>query len=361
MDFVRKALLVLLTPILPLLLFATALDFGILRVAGSPAPVKNLLVESGIYNSVVSNALDQAQKSAGDSNTISLENSQVKQAAESSFSPQVVQQSTEKVIDGVYDWLGGKTPQPDFSVNLTSVKSSFAEKVGEAAKNNAVTLPACAPSVIPSSGDPFSANCLPRGVTPEQVGEQAKQQVLNAQGFLKNPNITAKSVQSSGSNQDVFNGQLKDAPKQYQRVKKTPFILVALTLLAIAGIIFLNSSRRKGLKHVGIVLLTTGIFMLFFAWGLNRVVTHNVIPKIKLDNKVLQTSVHKLANELTHGVDQNYWIFGGVYTALGILAVGGATFIKRGAKTPQPVPAKPANPSAPKAAPKPKSPAKVQG
>jgi hypothetical protein len=47
--------------------------------------------------------------------------------------------------------------------------------------------------------------------------------------------------------------------------------------------------------------------------------------------------------------------------ALGILAVGGATFIKKGAKTPQPTPAKPGNPSALKAAPKPKSPPKIQG
>jgi hypothetical protein len=362
MDFVRKALLVLLTPLLPVLLFAIALDFGILRVVGSPAPVKHVLADSGIYNSVVSNALSQAQKSTGDSNGVSLENLQVKKAAESSFSPQVVQQSSEKVIDGIYNWLDGKTSQPNFNVNLTSVKASFAEKVGEAAKNNAATLPPCAPGVTPSSDDPFNASCLPRGVTPAQVGEQAKNEVLNAQGFLEHPNITASSIQGSNSNQDVFNNQLKDAPKQYQRVKKTPFILIILSALIIAAIIFLNTSKRKGLRHVGIVLLATGIFMLLFAWGLNRVVTHSVIPKMRFDNEVLQSSVRKLATNLTHSIDQNYWIFGGVYTILGLLTGSGAMFINKGNKNTAPVAAKPAD-SAPasKALPKPKTPPKVQG
>jgi hypothetical protein len=332
-----------------------------LRVTGSPTPVKHLLAESGIYNSVVGSALDQAQKSSGDSNDVSLSDPAIKKAAKESFTPQVVQQSSEKAINGVYDWLNGKTTQPEFNVDLTNVKATFAEKVGKAAEERAATLPTC--TTAPTSTDPFSVTCLPRGVTPAQIGAQAKNDVLSSQGFLEHPNITADSIKNSDTNQSVFNGQLKDAPKQYQRVKKTPYILAILTILTTVGIVFLSVSRRQGIKHVGRILITTGLIMLVFAWVLNRVAIHNVIPKMQLDNKVLQADIQKMSTDLVHNIDQNYVAFGGTYAVLGILAIAGALWIGRNPKS-----AAPTATESPESAPgiahpqqKSKRPPKIQG
>jgi hypothetical protein len=329
MSFARKALLVLITPLLPVLLFATAADFGVLKVAGSPAPVKKLLVGSGVYKSVVTSALDQAQKSSDNGDDgIPLNDPAIKQAAQESFSPQVVQQSSENVIDGIYNWLSGKSAQPDFNVNLTSQKNTFAQKVGQIATERAAKLPPC--TAVPASTDPFSINCLPRGLTPEQAGQQASQSVLTAQGFLEHPVITASSFKGQGTNQSVFVQQnVKKIPVQYQRAKKTPYILIFLTLVTVVAIIFLNTSRRKGIRHVGITLITTGLFMLVFAWAINSALTRNVVPKIQLDNKVLQADVQKLAGEIVHSVSHNYALFGGVYSLVGILAMLGAIFIGR--------------------------------
>jgi hypothetical protein len=366
MQFARKFFLSILGVILPLLLFATAFDFGVLRVAGSPTPVKKILSDSGIYNSVVSSALDQAQKSTDTGGEVSLTDPAIKKAAGDAFNPQVVQGSTEKVIDGLYDWLDGKTTTPDFNVDLTSVKTSFAEKVGQAAADRATTLPVC--TAPPASTDPLSATCRPPTLTPAQIGTQAKNDVLSSQGFLEHPNITADSVKKSDSGQSVFDTNLKQAPKQYQRIKKTPIILSILTILTIVAIIFISSSRRKGLRRVGIILAVVGALMLFFAFSLNRVAVHNVIPKINLDNKVLQTNVRILATEVAQSIDQNYWIFGGVYFALGALAILVTMLIGRGgvavadkpkAAVNPPIAAKP--PTAKPKAPKPKSSPRIQG
>jgi hypothetical protein len=368
MQFARKSLLAILGVLLPLFLLATAFDFGVLRVAGGPTPVKKILSDSGIYSSVVASALDQAQKSAQNGDEVSLSDPAIKKAAGDAFNPQVVQSSTEKVIDGVYNWLDGKTAQPDFNVDLTNVKTSFAEKVGQAAADRAATLPVC--TTPPASTDPFSATCRPPNLTPVQIGTQAKNDVLNAQGFLEHPNITADSVIKSDSGQSVFDSNLKDAPKQYQRVKKTPIILSILTVLTIVAIIFLSSSRRKGLRRVGIVLAVVGAFMLLFAFSLNRVAVHNVIPKINLDNAVLQTNVRILATEVVQSIDQNYWIFGTAYFALGVLAIlvtmligrGGvkeSVAAKEGAASVSSAPPKPQAPK-PKTA-KPKSAPRIQG
>jgi protein-S-isoprenylcysteine O-methyltransferase Ste14 len=370
MHFVRRSFLVLVGVVLPFLLFATALDFGVLRVAGSPEPVKKILADSGIYSSLVSSALDQAQKSTSNSGEVSLTDPAIKKAAQESFSPQVVQSSTEKVINGVYDWLDGKTSEPDFSVDLTSTKTTFAEKVGQAAKTRAAGLPVC--TSAPASTDPLSATCLPPGVTPTQIGEQAKNSVLSGQGFLEHPNITAGSIKNSNSGQSVFDTSLKDAPKRYRLAKKTPFILSGLTILAVLAVIFLHSSRRQGLRRAGIIVAAAGVFMLFFAWSLNRAVAENVIPKISLDNKVLTGNVQILASEVTQKIDQNYWIFAIGYLALGILAILVTLLIRKGGKkvpaaassqgASQPPAHKPASsPPQRPTAPKPKSPPKIQG
>jgi hypothetical protein len=368
MQFVRKALLVLVGVAFPALLFATAFDFGVLHVVGSPTPVKKILSDSGIYNSVVGSALDQAKKSSTGGSEVSLTDPLIKKAAEDSFSPQVVKDSTEKVIDGVYDWLDGKSAQPDFNVDLSSVKSSFAENAAGAAKFRAESLPAC--TALPDTTDPLSITCLPQGVTPAQVADQVKNNVLTGQGFLEHPNITASSVKSEGSDQSVFDNKLKDTPKQYQRVKKTPFILATLTVAAILAIIFLSVTRRKGLRHVGVTMSVVGAFMLLFAWGLNRVAVHNAIPKISMDNKVLQSNVQHLATDLVHSVDKNYWVFGAIYLGLGVLAILIAMLLGRGGNnkksskppapasdTPAPAAASPAR----KAPQKPKSTPRIQG
>jgi hypothetical protein len=316
MQFVRRTFLVLFGAALPLLLLATAFNFGVYQVVGTSAPVKKILGDSGIYNTVVSQALGQAKTSSG-SGEVSLLDPLIKNAAEESFSPQVVQSSSEKVIDGVYNWLGGKSGQPDFHIDLAGTKNDFAEKVGAAASTRAEKLPKC--TSIPASTDPLKATCLPPGVTPTQIGTQAKNEVLNAQGFLEHPDITAGSIKSADG-QNVFQtGKLKKAPTYYQIATKAPYILAALSLIAILAVLFLNVSRRKGLRHVGITLALVGAFLLAFAWGFNRVVAQNVIPQINSDNKVFESSIKILASDVAHSVDQNYWIFGIAYFSLGFV------------------------------------------
>ncbi len=334
MQFVRKLLLVLITPLLPLLLFALAFDIGVLRVAGSPEPVKKILADSGVYNSVIPSALDQAQKASSGGSEVSLTGPAVKSAAQASFTPAVVQQSTEKAIDGIYNWLNGKTPKPDFNIDLSGTKANFANGVAQAAQAKAASLPACPAGRPPTSVDVFSATCLPRGFSPTQAANQAKNDVLSGQGFLEHPVITADSVKGSNPNQSIFEGQFKNAPKQFQRVKKTPVILAVLAVLAIGGIIFLSPSRRQGLRHVGVTLAAIGLFMLAFAWVLNWGAANKLTPNIKLDNVVLQSNVRKVVTDVAQKIDQNYWTFGVAYAVVGALAIAGAMYLGPRGKQP---------------------------
>ncbi len=333
MNFVRKALLVILTPIFVTLLFATAFDTGVVRVATHPATVKKIVADSGVYNNIIPSLLKQAGSVNSQTGSVELTNPAVQSAAKTTFSPQFLQTTTNSTIDSIYAWLDGKTTVPNFKIDLTSQKQQFAELVAQAAGTQATSLPACTTPVDMSSYNVFTANCLPAGTTASDVSGGTLNTLLSGKGFLDNPVITADTVKASGSNQSVFTDKLKNVPPNYRRAKQTPLILALLTLLVGTAIVFLCSTRRKGLRHVAITVAAIGIFMLLFAWGLNEAVSKEV-PKVSFNNAAFDTNVRALVTDLAQAIDKNYWWFGGVYTALGIAGIGGIWYTKKGSAHP---------------------------
>lgn len=329
MNFVRKALIVLLAPLLSLLLFATALDFGVVHTAGSPASIKKIIADSDIYKTAVSAALDQAKTASGSGSEVSLTDPAVKATAVTTFTPQFLQTTTENVIDSVYRWLDGKTSVPDFNIDLTPQKTVFGDAIGQTAQSRAATLPRCTSLPRSFSLDVFSATCLPPGVTPTQAGNEAKASILSGKGFLENPVINAASVKGSGSSQSIFTDKLKSVPKHYRLARKTPYILALLAILVGTAIVFLSTSRRRGLRRIGIILAGVGIFMLIFAWALNYGVNQKALPKVKFNNAVMQADLKTLISDVVKAVDKNYWLFGTIYVILGVATIGGPVLIDK--------------------------------
>jgi uncharacterized protein YjeT (DUF2065 family) len=184
-----------------------------------------------------------------------------------------------------------------------------------------------------SNFDVFNATCLPIGTTPDSVASNIQSNLTDNQNFLKSPILTANAIKKSGSNQSVFSGKASNAPTAFQWLKQTPFILSGLSLLAIIGIVFISSNRRKGLKRVGVVLTVIGVIVLVYAWGFNYGLTKKALPKIHISNTVISSDVKTIATEITHTVDKYYWLFGGVYLALGVIAITAAWKYPRSAST----------------------------
>ncbi|MBI2589021.1 hypothetical protein HYW35_02355 [Candidatus Saccharibacteria bacterium] len=332
MRFVRKTLVFFLALILPLFLFTLAIDTGIIRTAGSSGNIKKFLSDSDIYNSLISSTLDQVKTSGGEGEGISLTDPNIKAVAEKTFTPQFLQENTEKVLDSVFLWLDGKTKVPDFKLDLSGLKETFATETAKAAQARAATLPAC-PAGLSGSADsyePFSATCLPKGTTPASVAEQIRNSLSSSEGFLKDPVITADIVKLSGSSQSVFADQLKDVPNYYQQVKKTPLYLALLSLLTALGIIFLSASRTRGLRRLGVTLTTIGVFLLISAYTLNWGVNKKLLPQLKIENKAMQETITTLAADIIANINKTYYIFGGTYAALGVLAIAGPMVLGKG-------------------------------
>lgn len=328
-------------------LFATAIDIGVLKVVGSPEPIKKILSDSGIYNSVVSSSLDQAKQINGSTNEISLTDPIVRSTAESTFSPQFLQTTTNSVIDSVYKWLNGQTTVPDFKIDLSAQKAVFAEKVAQGAEQRAAGLPRCTTLPDLNNYDALNATCLPPRLTPAQAAATIRNDVFSGEGFLNNPVIDASSVKSANSDQSIFVDQLKSAPSDYRKIKATPFVFGLISLLSLLAVIFLSSSWQRGLRHAGFVLLVIGIFLVLFSLSVNSVVNKKLVPKINMTNAVLQTDVRKLVHESAQNVDNTFLLFGIGYAILGSLCVGGYYLMsKRTHPAPDNAPGdKPENPS----------------
>ncbi len=327
MNFARKGLVGGLTTLLVVFLFGLALDVGILHTLGNPDSVKKVLADSGIYNSVVPNALAQAQNLSTSAGDIPLNDPQIQAAAKTALTPAEIQGDANQIIDSVYAWLNDKTATPNFNIDLSSTKSAFAENVADIVQQRAASLPVCT-SASEISTNAYSATCLPPGTTPAEAASQVKDQVLSGQGFL-DQNINANSVKGSDSNQNIFSDQLNKLPDQYRRLKHAPYITALLAILAAAGIVLLSSTRTRGLRRVGIALAIVGIIMLVFAWGSNKLISSQVIPHINIDNAATQKEIRSVVRDLAQAIDKNYWVFGVIYTVLGALFIGSEQIMMR--------------------------------
>ena len=337
MRFVRKSLLVLIAPLFLVFLYTTAIDVGFVRIGTHPATIKHILADSGIYKTVVPGLLDQSKRISGGGGDVNLSDPLIRSAAATTFSPQFVQQNTEAVLDGTYDWLDGKTPVPDFQIDLTTSKTAFANNVSQLVQQRLAGLPVCTTTAQVENFDPLNATCLPPGVSATSAASTLQSNILSGKGFLDNPVITADSIKNGKDNQPLFTGKLKSVPDKYRIAKATPLILGSLTVLLALAIVFLSTGRAAGLRHLGFPLLAIGLLLLVFAWGINRVTSQTLAPKISVNNAVLQSSLRTLLVDVEQAIDKSYWWFGGGYVVLGAAAMGGSMYLKRGGQKNQPL------------------------
>ena len=301
-------------------MFALALDYGVIKTIGNAGSVKQILGESGLYSSIIPSVLKQTGQIDTPIGSISANDPLVTQAANQAVPASDVQKNVESAIDNIYAWLDGKTPQPTFEINLSSSQSSFAKNLADEVQQRLASLPACTTPYTSASFDALNATCLPIGVSPS-VAASSLQSNLTTSDTFSQVNLNANDLKGNTPGQSIFSDQLKNAPKQYQKLKKTPLVLALLSVLTAAALVFLRPTWRSGLRHVGVSIVVVGVFMLAFAWIFNAAVTKKVVPNLKIDNPALQTNLRHGITDLANKVEHNYWLFGGIYTVLGLVMV----------------------------------------
>jgi len=335
----RRLLILLLAPFFSILLFLLAFDYGAAKIVGSANSVKQILSDSGIYSSIVPSLLKQTGTIDTALGSIPATDPIVQQAATKALPATDIQKSSETAIDSIYSWLNGSIDQPNININLSGSKDSFANNLATEVQQKLSSLPTCTTPYTAANFDALNATCLPPGVSAATASSLLKNEVATSSDFLDKASINSSDLKNKDTGQTIFQSQANTAPGLYRRMKNSPPIIGLLAIILAAVLVFLRPTLASGLRHIGATLLSVGIAMMIFSWGLNWVVNNKITPNIKVENAAMQTNLRRAVNDLAQKIDKNYWIFGGAYTVAGAALVAAPFWIKPKAA---PMPAEPA-------------------
>jgi hypothetical protein len=335
MNWVRRIFVYLLSITLLVSLLGIALATSIQIGLTHPSKIENWLNQSNLYTNLVSTITDQAQNAIENdvSGGASISKTTIQQAAQLAFPRSLMQQDVQIFLNSNYAWLEGKTPTPNFQIDLSGAKQQFATQVADSAVlAHLKGLPACtaAQTLALQSANPLLLSCLPNGVITQGAATQVSKQVASSGGFLSNPVITASTIGTKGQNSnEPYYEKLSKLPKVYRAIQDLPWILGIIAILSIVGIVFSSRSKRIGLRRVSITFLISGILLIA-----DKLLTDAGFNRLK-DKAFSNVNNHQIQQTLTtfaHYVEAelvkiDLW-FGIVYLALAVILLGAVLFTR---------------------------------
>lgn len=247
-------------------LFMFALAIAFMAVFGSPETLKRTIEKSGIYNSFVDNVIRETQKQKT-AEGIPLERPEVQAAAKAAFTPEFLRTSSESIIDSTYDWLNKKTAIPEFRIDLSGPKQAFIDSLGNYAVERAKVLPVCTLQQLREADgtiDPFDMTCVPSVLNPESLRKQVAAEINSQEEFIQDTVVTADNFSKNAQGESPFE-QASHLPDVFGQAKIAPLLLLLLAAVSAGGLLFLHDDRRRGVRNLGMTLLSTGIVLFVFS------------------------------------------------------------------------------------------------
>jgi hypothetical protein len=312
-----------------ILLLLVAVVASLVLTFHSPKKIEKSLSESGVYSTFVDSALKEVQKSDDKdkaSSNVPINDPAIKAAANQAFTPELLQHSTESVLNGTYDWLSGKTKTPDFQIDLSGAKQTFAQAAGVAAAQRANSLPVCTVAQlqqITPDQDAFTLPCRPPGFDVAAAQSKITNDIANSKDFIGTPVITPQNLPKNSQGQTIFDHAAK-APKVYKWVNASPWLIAALAAVMGGITLLLYDSKRRGLRNLAIGMGGVGIFLLAMSYLTSWLFRHLNQSDGALGRALkgsFQQTALKAANSINHSMEQVVIWFGVSYLIMAIAAL----------------------------------------
>ncbi len=255
MKLLRRPLLFVSTSLLRTVLFVGIPLMGLILYFGNANFLESTLKGSGAYEKLVP-AVAQTLGASSGQGGIPFNDPGVEQILNNGFPAPVIEANTNRVIDGLYNWLEGKTPTPQFHVDLTKNRDFVSENISLYAFNRLTKQPLCFTN--PPQVDPFTSSCLPANFD------------LNAErtSFAAAINqVFPKTVFSGTDLPRLSNGKsvTQDFPRlptYYRLLHWVPWLFAAMLIGLCVAIVRLCRNQRLGFRLLGRVILSTGVALL---------------------------------------------------------------------------------------------------
>jgi hypothetical protein len=215
--------------------------------------IKSILTQSNLYEKLPPAIYDSSAENNNRQTFAPLDDPQVREIALDTFTPAVAQNNIENLIDGTYDWLEGKTNQPEFVLDVKDTKDQFANRVGDYAKEKSTSLPDCSFSQLQKIQNSeefniFTANCVPPFISPQVIDQQTASAIKQSDEVLGDGTLKASELENARG-EPLFKN-LDNIPDTFSAVKFTPLILLAFSSLLIFALLKVSKNKTEGLKRV---------------------------------------------------------------------------------------------------------------
>ncbi|HSX28340.1 MAG TPA: hypothetical protein VLF60_02725 [Candidatus Saccharimonadales bacterium] len=302
MHFMRRVAVTLLYSVFSATLFSFGLLLSLQVVLTTPHTIEGALDKSGIYDSLVHDVLAQQ---SNQTNNIPIEQPQIQSAIQQAFPASLLRSDANQIIEGTFDWLKGKTPSPQFSIDINGARENLATNIANYVQQRLTSLPTC--TTVPTDLNAFTMTCVPTGFDIPTAVAQAKHDILNVNGSLSQPTLTADTLKNNQG--QTIPQQFHGVPAAYHSAVLAIYATGIAALLAAAGIILLDQTKKIALRRVGIGAVTVGISSGLLAW-FGDFALRKAIAKLTAatqQNELLQAKVTSVIQLLTHQV-RTVWL-----------------------------------------------------
>ena len=299
MKPLRRPLLFLSTTLLRTVLFLGVPLMGLLLYFGNAGYLENTLQSSGAYDKLVpavAQTLGDSSKQGG----IPFTDPGVVEILNHGFPPQVIESTTNQVVDGIYGWLQGKTPEPQFHVDLTKNRDFVADNISLYAFNRLTKQPLCFTN--PPQVNPFTSNCLPLNF--DLNASKASFAAAINQVFPKTV-FTQDDLPKLSNGKSVVT-DFPRLPTYYRLLLWSPWLFAALVIGLCVAIIRLCRTPRLGFRLLGRVILSTGLALL-----ITPVLYLLAYPRINnaLHLQSTDTGMNALMNNVVTALSSSFYEF----------------------------------------------------
>ncbi len=239
--------------------------------------ISSWLADSGAYDKfgpVVASQLASPDRPNAD---VGIQPAELEAVVKESLPTDVLATQVSSIVSGFYDWLEGKTAQPQFAVNLADRQPQIEAAFSRLIESKLTGAPRCSPAQL-DGYDPFSDICLPRGQTAAETARTFASQLFAADGPFANLKLDSNEL---FKNQNFSDHPL---PKIYSKLGLMRIILAAVTVVSGGLAILLSASKLAGLKRLSWIVFTTTLFA-----SVGALITTKLVPGM-LNRSTLDTA-----------------------------------------------------------------------
>jgi hypothetical protein len=271
-------------------------------IATNPSHVKNLINDTDVYQEIVPALINDTIEKQPQI-TLPLQDKQIQQSINSSFTADSIKKNSEIFIDGTYSWLNGDSQTPQFKVDFTQERQQTAVKIAAIAFERVKTLPVC--FAVPETLDPFTVGCQPPLTNLANEEKNLSNLIAGDSGILPKAVYTEKDLPKNNQGEYIYE-KYSYAPTIYAWLRYSPFIVLALTLGLSILVVALSRTKREGFIRLGTIFLGSGFTLI-----ITPLLLSFIVPAFSSSVRFSEsttTTTSGLTNKIVNSITNDFYL-----------------------------------------------------